>query len=1020
MDYQRFIRHLPELYETSEKQTLSPKSPLFQSVVEKLQEQSTANIMQLLNLAVDCLEEDENYCEVGCRSGANLIGALLNHQHVTAYAIDDFSPDEVETKIEKLINNLSLFDLADQVIFSNESLEEFFFEFREIEAEPKIGVYFYAGAKDYRFQLLGLLLVKPFLAEQALIIVSGSNYSTVQQAHWDFLATTPQSQLLLNLPGNQEVNGRFGDGLHIFNWDVNQSISYDWSQFNKKFRNQPLITAIEQFYSEFEFKTKREALEKFTKEAVLLEFNYKTLLAEKKYQEVLEWDIYNPYSYHNIGMFYYSQERYKDALSLLNKAKEIDPSLDSTHYSLGLVLEKLRLTIPAIEAYQKAIAINPKLADAYNNLGNLFIQINKLTNAEEIYQQAVATNPNHFGGYLNLGNVLMSLERVDEAIEAYEKALSLKPRNADIINNLASAFAANNQPDKSQLYLGYAAYRQGKYQEAINYWGNYLEAENQDVNFYVDLAECYIQTNQYELAVKTSEECIIRYPTEVLPHLTLILLMQSLNRTEEAIEIAQQAVEMFPNNFSVKLEELRLMPILYTDLGEIETYRNRFIHKLNDFINQVSLDTEQQKKKAFEAISFNCNFFVQYQGKNDLQIQTKYGQFVHQVMAANYPEWVKSLPMPPLEPDERIRVGYISNCLHYHVVSHMFRGWFKKHNRNKFKIYSYAINVALDSKTLDFQVYSDVFHHIPRDLEAVCQQIISDKLHLLVFIDIGMYAMMNQIGSLRLAPIQCLAWGHPITSGLPTIDYFLSGELMEPENGEEHYSEKLIKLPNIGLYYDQLLIPEIRQERSHFKLNEDAVVYLSCQSLYKYLPQYDYVFAAIAHRVPQAQFAFIGSHISESITEKFRQRLQAAFASFGLNSEDYCVILPRLDGVEYPNLNLVSDVYLDTFSWSGGNTTMYAIATNLPIVTCPGEFMRGRHSYGMVRMLGVTETIAKDEAEYIEIAVRLGLDQDWRQSIVDKVKQNQNRAFEDPTCVVALEEFYQRVVQERLSSQSSY
>ena len=72
--------------------------------------------------------------------------------------------------------------------------------------------------------------------------------------------------------------------------------------------------------------------------------------------------------------------------------------------------------------------------------------------------------------------------------------------------------------------------------------------------------------------------------------------------------------------------------------------------------------------------------------------------------------------------------------------------------------------------------------------------------------------------------------------------------------------------------------------------------------------------------------------------------------------------------------------------------------------------MRGRHSYGILRMLGVTDTIAKDEAEYIEIAVKLGLNPQWRASIVNKIKQNQDRVFEDTTCVAALEEFYQSVV----------
>jgi predicted O-linked N-acetylglucosamine transferase (SPINDLY family) len=122
------------------------------------------------------------------------------------------------------------------------------------------------------------------------------------------------------------------------------------------------------------------------------------------------------------------------------------------------------------------------------------------------------------------------------------------------------------------------------------------------------------------------------------------------------------------------------------------------------------------------------------------------------------------------------------------------------------------------------------------------------------------------------------------------------------------------------------------------------------------------------------------------------------------------VFLPKQDWVSYLNLNLVSTIFLDTFSWSGGNTTLEAIACGLPVVTCPGEFMRSRHAYGILKMMEVTETIAQDEAEYVEIAVRLGLDTNWRQDIVRKIYQRHRWLYDDRTSVTALESFYKRVV----------
>jgi predicted O-linked N-acetylglucosamine transferase (SPINDLY family) len=361
--------------------------------------------------------------------------------------------------------------------------------------------------------------------------------------------------------------------------------------------------------------------------------------------------------------------------------------------------------------------------------------------------------------------------------------------------------------------------------------------------------------------------------------------------------------------------------------------------------------------------------------------------------------------MPPLKENNKIRIGYVSAYLHSYSGTLWLTGWLRYCDHQNFEIYCYYTGNEPDRITQQFQNHSDVFHHIPHNLEAACEQIIADQLHILVFPEIGMNSQIMQMAGLRLAPIQCAAWGHPVTPGLPTIDYFLSGDLMEPENAQEHYSERLIRLPNIGVSYPKPYIPPRRKTREDFQLRDDALIYLCCQAPYKYLPQYDFIFAEIARRVPKAQFVFLRGGL-------LKQRLSRAFASIGLNYEDYCVLLSIPERFDYLMINLLSDVYLDTFTWSGGNTTLEAIACNLPIVTCPGEFMRGRHSDSFLKMLGVTETIAQNEAEYIEIAVSLGLDPAWRSNIAQRMSQSHDRLYDDKACLAGLEAFFKQIVQE--------
>ncbi|MEG4408641.1 O-linked N-acetylglucosamine transferase family protein [Microcoleus sp. MON2_D5] len=1025
MDYQTFFEQLPSLYENWEQGLIVPKSDRFEKILNQVTGMTTVNVMQLLNFAVECLEPNEVYCEIGCFQGASLIAALLDRPEPMAYAVDNFSEfDAFGDSFDKLTENLSRFNLLDRVFFSHQEFEHFFCDLRELETEDKIGLYFYDAAGDYRSHLMGLLLVKSFLAERSLLVLSNSNWDVARQANWDFVAAHPQCKLFLDLTSHSY---QLWNGLQVFVWDAAEEHHYNWES-SQKLRNRSVIKllyempdrdrqiiigdlykeAINQHRNtEQKLRDDRNNLDVKVSESLEREL----LQVAQKYQALLRWDSTNANVWLNLGIIFYVKEQYREALDMLLKSVELDPSQAIAYYSMGLVLEKVGDVSQAIQAYLKTIQVDPQETQAYNNLGNILYEAGEIEQAESIYRQAIAVNTNHFGSYVNLGKVMLAQQQVDAAIAIYQKALELKPGDPNILNNLEIALETKKYPGKVALYSGQGFYRQGKYEAAIGQFQKFLETQVGDLDFYRKLAICYEKLNQYEAVIQVYQQAAIVHPQEGIIYFWWILTLQAMGRTQDAIALASKASRLLPDDLSLKREEQLILPILYENPEEIHFYRQRFTQGLENFSQQISLESYEARKKALIGISRSQNFYLQYQGFNDLELQQMYGQLVHQIAAANYPEWAQPLTMPPLSQNSKIRIGYVSNFMYAHTVSKLYLGWLPNCNFQKFEVHCYYINQQQDTSTQKFRLYSNAFYHIPGDLEAVCQQIIRDQLHVLVFLEIGMHPQIIQMAALRLAPVQCVAWGHPITSGLPTIDYFISSDLMEPENAEQHYSEQLIRLPNIGISYNKPAIPQLTKTRADFQLRQDTVVYLCCQSLFKYLPQYDGIFAEIARQVPQAQFVFL-SHASSYITEKFRQRLQYAFAKWGLNSEDYCLILPQQDQVSYWYLNLVSDIYLDTFAWSGGNTTLEAIACNLPVVTCPGEFMRGRHSYGILKMLGVTETIAKNEAEYIEIAVKLGLDPEWRKTIVQEMIDRHPSLYDDKTCVQALEAFYERVLQE--------
>ena len=169
MDYQKFIQQLPELYENWGQDFVKPKSQQFEQVLKHLSSITTANVMQLLNFAADCMESDEIYCQLGCYNGASLIGTLLNHPDRMAYVIDEV------TDFDKLIEKLSLLNLHEQVCFCQGNIQDFFSELKAIESPDKIGLFFLNCPPNYRQYLISLLLAKNFLSDQALIIASSAS-----------------------------------------------------------------------------------------------------------------------------------------------------------------------------------------------------------------------------------------------------------------------------------------------------------------------------------------------------------------------------------------------------------------------------------------------------------------------------------------------------------------------------------------------------------------------------------------------------------------------------------------------------------------------------------------------------------------------------------------------------------------------------------------------------------------------------------------------------------------------------
>ena len=649
----------------------------------------------------------------------------------------------------------------------------------------------------------------------------------------------------------------------------------------------------------------------------------------------------------------------------------------------------------AEDLYREVLHIEPEHFYALHYLGVLYCQRGNYDIAIELIQKALQVNPSDAHAHYNLGIALQGKGRADEAIAAYRKALSLAPGNADAFVNLGVIYKGKERLDDALDCFRSALAINPSLFAAHNNLGIILRQKGE----IDDAVESFSKAS--ELRTDSSETLF-----------SLASALMEQGKTREASEGFERVLSHRPDSFMARFAHcMAQIPIIHSDEVSLRHSREKYQDELMKLRDTELLDNPQRIEEASRAVGTMQPFYLAYQGFNDRELQKIYGDLVCSIMKLRYPQFAERPPMPVRKKGEALRIGFVSGYFHNHSIWKIpTKGWIENLDRDRFKVHGYYTWTRKDSETATARKLFSRFVEDVYPFEDLCGIIRNDNLHILVFPEIGMDPVTLKLASLRLAPIQCVVWGHPETSGLPTIDYFLSSALMEPSDADTHYTEKLVRLPNLSAYYDPPELHTAKLNREQFGLQLDAVLYHCCQAPYKYLPQYDEVFPRIALEVKNCKFLF-GSHPRSAwITELFRKRIKQAFERFDLNPEEFAVFLPFLDIEDYNALYYLSDVFLDPIGWSGCNSALEAVSCDLPVVSLPTDLMRGRDGYAILTMADMKNAIASSLEEYIGIAAKLGKDAEWRSHASNKIAKNKNRIYRDRTCIDALEEFFESVL----------
>lgn len=708
--------------------------------------------------------------------------------------------------------------------------------------------------------------------------------------------------------------------------------------------------------------------------------------AEAAYADALRLDPQNIDALHFSGVIAYQEGRHEEAHRLISQALSRNPANPPAHNNLGNVWMKQRRLAEATASFERAIALQPDYLDAHLNLASAWIAQDRPEQAIPCYRSALRLLPGSYRLRLDLAQAFATLGRSGEAIESCLEAIRIDPKSPEAHSDLGHFLREVRQLDEAAASCQRALALSPDFGPALSNLGDVLKDKGQ----LEEAAACY-------------RRAIALHPKVAGVRYNLGVVLSDADRPEEAVACFRDALAIEPEFAEARWAlAMAQLPAVCESDADPERHRQAFARELEGLERWFA---GARLALGAKAVGTHQPFYLAYQEYSNRPLLERYGGLCVRIMA----EWSRRqglvVPSSERRKGERVRVGVVSQHFRNHSVwNAIVKGWFQKLDPTRFALEAFHLGFDHDEETAFARSRAAHFEEGVGGLHQWAQAIVDRRPDVLVYPEIGMFPMTVKLASLRLAPVQVTTWGHPETSGLPTIDYYLSAQDMEPADGQAHYAERLVTLPHLGCSYQPTQIAPADPGLAELGSASDAPVFVCPGVPFKYAPQHDKVLPRIARALGRCRFVFF-RHGSGELSNKLRRRLELAFARDGLDFGDFGVFVPWLDRPSFYGLLQRADVLLDTIGFSGFNTAMQAVESALPIVTVEGRFLRGRLASGILKRMGLQELVASSPEEYVAVATRLARDGEYRKGIRRRIEASRHILFDDDAPIRAMETF---------------
>ena len=688
--------------------------------------------------------------------------------------------------------------------------------------------------------------------------------------------------------------------------------------------------------------------------------------AESSLRQVLAIDASNADALYLLGMLAIQTKRPVDAVEFLSRAVTVRPEAAEYRANLGHALRTMNRLDESAAEYEQAIRINPSYALAHINLGAIRRQQGRPSDAVDHFRTALRLEPRQLGGWMNLGNALRDLNELTDALDAYQRASSLDPNLADARGAAATTLAALNRISEAKLNFQAALRLSPSHLPTLVNYGMMLRGQN-----------------DFDGAIDCFRKALALDPGNGESHERLARALMAACRIDEALKHYEQAVRLTPTP-KMRVTFATLIPPVYRSMEDVRFWRTRLINEVGKLQRDaVRLDITNQPAPTIVYLPY------QDEGERDREIA--------EAIATLY-----DAPQPTIarRKSSKILIGILSALFKNQTVGLWMQGLIAKLDRARFDVVVISTVPHNDEVGRFIREHADRYVVLSPALAQAREEIAKLGLDVLIFADVGMEPFTATLAHSRFAPVQCVMWGHPITSGSSSIDYWISQEHADPADGQRNYTEKLVRLPNLAVYYYRPAPPSRAFARREFDLPDDAHLYGCLQAQYKLHPIFDAAIAGILRNDPKGLIL-----LSRGGTARGEDVILDRVRRSAPDIADRIRFMPALSRDEFRGLTALCDVLLAPFPFGAGDSSLEGFALNLPTVTLPTPYLKGRLTYAMYKLMQIDHCIARDADDYVRIANRLATDVELKRAVSTKIAGANHVLYDNAGGVRDLEEF---------------